>query len=195
MCVTDFVTPSWDEIYDVTIELYEKISQDGFYPDVIVGVARGGWVPARILSDFSGNTATANMKIEFYKGIAETEEKPQIVQPISVSVENKKVLICDDVADTGESILVAIDHIKEAGASDVRVAALYMKPWSKCTPEYWVLRTDKWIIFPWERRETITKLYMSLKDETPSEVIKKELSRTNIEEKYIEKYLKWIQKS
>jgi hypoxanthine phosphoribosyltransferase len=192
----EFLTPSWDEIYDTTIELYEKILEDEFFADIIVGVARGGWIPARILSDFSGNELTANVKIEFYKSIAETEEKPRIVQPISVSVENKKVLICDDVADTGESLLVAIDHIKDAGASDVRVAALYMKPWSKCTPEYWVLETDKWIIFPWERRETITKLYRPLKNEnTPPEVIKKELSRTDVEEKYIERYLKWIQKS
>lgn len=195
MYLVEFVTPSWDEIYDTIIELYEKISQDGFFADVIVGIARGGWVPARILSDFSGNALTANMKIEFYKSIAETEKKPRIVQPISVSVENKKILLCDDVADTGESLLVAIDHIKEAGASDVRVASLYMKPWSKYTPNYWVLETDKWIIFPWERKETITKLYMPLKDEKSIEVIKKELSRTDIEEKYIEKFIKWIQKN
>lgn len=196
MQLVEFVTPSWDEIYDITIELYDKLLQDEFFPDIIVGVARGGWVLARLLSDFSENNLTANMKIEFYADINQTKEKPRIVQPISVSVENKKVLLCDDVADTGESLLVAIDHIKESGASDVRVASLYRKPWSKCNPDYWILETDKWIIFPWERRETITKLYKSLKNENkPLDIIKKELLLTNIDENYIEKYLKWIQKN
>ena len=78
-----YITPSWDEIYEMLLELALRIKQSGFNPDLIVGVSSGGWAPGRILSDLLANTHTANIKIEFYVGIGKTAGKPIVTQPIS----------------------------------------------------------------------------------------------------------------
>ncbi|RLG97889.1 phosphoribosyltransferase, partial [Candidatus Bathyarchaeota archaeon] len=57
----EFEVPSWDEIYDMLLRLAERIRGDRFHPDVIVGVSRGGWPPARVMSDLLGNPELANV--------------------------------------------------------------------------------------------------------------------------------------
>jgi len=185
--VVEYEAPWWDEIYDLTLKLAEMIMEDGFKPDIIVGIARGGWVVARLLSDFLKNPNTANLKIEFYKGIAETAEKPVITQPVSADVKGKNVLICDDVADTGHSLRVAFEHIKELGAKEIKVATLHLKPWSIFKPDFYVKETRAWIIYPWEIRETIEKIASDLEKEGKSEEeILEALRTTNIKPRLIE---------
>jgi len=185
-----FLAPWWDEVYDLTLKVAEKIWKSGFNPDILVGIARGGWIVARLLSDFLDNSNVTSIRIEFYKGIAETGEKPQITQPLMVDVKDKKVLICDDVADTGHSLIAAVEHVKERGAKDVKVATLHLKPWSSYKPDYFVVETDAWIIYPWEIRETISKLVSKLKSEGKSkDQIRKELSKTGIKNALIDYFL------
>ena len=72
----EFEIPQWNQIYTMLINLAEKISKDKFKPDVIVGVSRGGWPPARVLSDLLDNPNLANVRAEFYLGVAETKSEP-----------------------------------------------------------------------------------------------------------------------
>jgi hypoxanthine phosphoribosyltransferase len=153
----EYVTPGWDQIYGMLVETAIKIRQSGFRPDLIVGVSRGGWTPGRVLSDLLANSHTANIKIEFYVGIDKTASKPIVTQPISENISKKRILIVDDVADTGESLIVALDHVRELGAGEVKTATIYHKPHSKFKPDFFAETTSKWIIFPWERLEA-TKL-------------------------------------
>jgi hypothetical protein len=153
----EYVVPSWDQIYEMLVEIALRIKESGFSPDLIVGVSRGGWAPGRILSDLLANTHTANVKIEFYTGIGKTARKPIVTQPISENISKKHILVVDDVADTGESMLVALDHIREKGAGGTKTATIYHKPHSKFKPDFFAETTSNWIIFPWERLEA-TKL-------------------------------------
>jgi len=155
---TEFEVPTWNQIYTMLLNLAEKISENGFKPDIIVGVSRGGWPPARVLSDLLNNPNLANVKAEFYLGVAETKGEPTITQPVSTSVAGKKVLIVDEVADTGRSLKLVKEHIAEEGAAEVKVATVYYKPWSIVKPEYYEKETRKWIVFPWEVKETIRKI-------------------------------------
>ncbi len=185
-----FLALWWDEVYDLTLKVAEKIWKSGFNPDILVGIARGGWIVARLLSDFLDNSNVTSIRIEFYKGIAETGEKPQITQPLIVDVKDKRVLICDDVADTGHSLIAAVEHVKEHGAKDVKVATLHLKPWSAYKPDYFVVETDAWIIYPWEIRETISKLVSKLKSEKKSkEAIREELLKTGIKNVLVNYFL------
>ena len=153
----EFVAPSWDNIYEMLVNLALRIRQSGFKPDLIVGVSRGGWAPGRILSDLLENTHTANVKIEFYVGLAKTARKPVVTQPISEDISKKTILVVDDVADTGESLKLALDHVLEKGAGEVKTATIYYKPHSTFKPDFFSDTTSNWIIFPWERLEA-TKL-------------------------------------
>ncbi len=154
----EFEVPSWDQIYGLLLKLAEAVRKSGFEPDLIVGVSRGGWIPTRIMSDLLGNPKLANVTVEFYVGVAETKNEPIITQPVSVSVKDKRVLVVDDLADTGESLKLVTEHLENQGASEVRIAAIYYKPWSIITPHYYEKETRCWIVFPWDMKETVRKI-------------------------------------
>jgi hypothetical protein len=154
----EFEAPTWNQIYNMLLNLAEKIIQDKFKPDLIAGVSRGGWPPARVLSDLMENPNLANVRAEFYSGVAETKGEPVLTQPVSASVAGKKVLIVDEVADTGKSLKLIKEHIIENGAVKVRVATIYYKPQSAVKPDYYEKETSSWIVFPWEIKETIRKI-------------------------------------
>lgn len=152
-----YVSPSWDEVYEMLIGIALNIRRSGFRPDYIVGVSRGGWAPGRILSDLLENAHTVNIKIEFYVGIGKTARKPIVTQPLTEDINKKNVLVVDDVSDTGESLKVAVEHMVEKGAGVAKTATVYYKPHSIFKPDFFAESTSAWIIFPWERLEA-TKL-------------------------------------
>lgn len=144
------------------VNLGRKIKESKFKPDVIVGVSRGGWPPARIMSDLLNNPNLANMKVEFYKDIGVRSKSPRITQPVTSDVQNKKVLVVDDVADSGQSLRAVRSHLRRKGTEEIRVCTIYYKPHSIYIPDYFAKRTSSWIIFPWERVETIRLLSKKL---------------------------------
>jgi hypoxanthine phosphoribosyltransferase len=154
----EFEVPTWKQIYDMLLRQAETISKSGFKPDIIVGIARGGWLPARVLSDLLENPNLANVSAEYYVGIAETKNAPVVTQGVSVAVTGKKVLIADDVADTGRSLNLVKEHILQQGAKEVKTATVYYKPWSIIKPDYYAKATKLWIVFPWETKETVRKI-------------------------------------
>ncbi|MFQ6076121.1 MAG: phosphoribosyltransferase [Candidatus Bathyarchaeia archaeon] len=152
-----FKSPSWDHIYQLLIEISEKIKRSGFDPDLIVGISRGGWTPARVLSDLLDNPNIASIRVEFYLDIKKPSDKPVITQPVSAPVDGMRVLVVDDVVDTGKSLKLVFDTLSKQ-ANEVKTVALYCKPWSTFRPDFYARETEAWVIFPWERYETVKKL-------------------------------------
>jgi uncharacterized protein len=174
-----FIAPSWDEILAKSIKLAEKIrktEKDQF--DCIVGVSRGGLALTRIMSDLLDIQDVMITRCEYYTDIGEKTKKPMITQKIQGKISGKKVLVVDDVADSGESMVVIKNYLESKRPMEVRVSTIYIKPWCKMTPDYFVSRTDAWIIFPWEYYEAIKSL-----SATNGKDI---LSKTHIPPNYIE---------
>ena len=189
----EFEIPSWNQIYKSLLNLASTILKTGFEPDIIVGVSRGGWPPARVMSDLLENPKLANVAAEFYIGVAETKGKPVITQPVSVSVKSKKVLVVDDVADTGESLRLVRSHLEEQGATEVKTATIYYKPWSVIIPDYYEKETRSWIIFPWERKETVRKIVEKCKRQGNSiDTAKEKLVSSGLERKLVERFIQEI---
>ncbi|MEK6977688.1 MAG: phosphoribosyltransferase [Candidatus Hydrothermarchaeota archaeon] len=145
---------SWEEIEAACRRLAEGIKERRLEFDIIVGVARGGLVPARILSDMLGNDELQTMRIKFYDAVGRTAERPKILYQPRLEVKGKRVLLVDDIADTGKSLTAAIDHLKGEGAGEVSVAVLAKRPSSSLIPDLCTMETDAWVIFPWEVQET-----------------------------------------
>ncbi|MBS7656061.1 phosphoribosyltransferase [Candidatus Bathyarchaeota archaeon] len=160
-----FLTPDWNEIYDMCIKLADKIKKSGFSPNLIVGVARGGWIPARILSDLLENSNVASVRVEFYVDVAKTSQSPKITQGISIPPIGKTVLVVDDVADTGKSLKAVIEYLYNLGAKEVKAATLHYKPQSIIKPEFYIEETDAWIVYPHERFEFMKSMVKKLRDE------------------------------
>jgi hypoxanthine phosphoribosyltransferase len=175
-----YVAPSWDEVYDMMIDLARQIKGAGYSPEVIVGVSRGGWPPARVMSDLLENPNLANMKVEFYKNIGVTAKRPKITQPVTAEVVGKRVLVVDDVADSGHSLSVTVKHLARKGAQEIRVCTLYMKPKSIFKPNHYARTTSKWIIFPWERLEAIKLIQRNLKSGGNTRAVIRELKGSGL---------------
>ena len=155
----EYQVPTWNQIYDMLLNQTQKINKAHFNPDIIVAVSRGGLVPARILSDLLEVQNLASIRVEFYVGINKTREQPIITQSLSASVTAKKVLIVDDISDTGKSLKLVTEQILTQGAKEAQTATIYAKPASTFTPDYFEKQTCSWVIFPWDAKETLRKIF------------------------------------
>ena len=187
----EFEVPTWRRIYLMLLGQAEKIRESSFKPDVIIAVSRGGWLPARVLSDLL-ETGLGNVSVEFYLGVAETRQAPVLTQSASVAVAGKKVLVVDDVADSGESLKLVKAHILQQGAKETRVATMYYKPWSVVKPDYYALETRRWVVFPWEFKETVRKIVEKGKDKDAVGVVLAKLVKAGLPKHLAERFLKEI---
>jgi hypoxanthine phosphoribosyltransferase len=167
----------WDQCYQLCLNVYGKLAKTGIEPDVVVGMARGGWVPARILADLLVTGQTANVKVEFYRELYEAAESPRIVQPVSGETRWKRVLLVDDIADTGRSLKATVDHLKTQKVAELRTACLHVKPWTKFRPDFHAAVTRAWVVYPWELKEFVFAFANQLSgNRTPPEEVQRRLS-------------------
>ena len=155
---TQYEVPTWNQIYDMLLAQAQKIQSDGYKPDIIVGIARGGLVPSRILADLLETRDFAIITIEYYLGINQKSKEPVLKQCLHTQLPDKKVLLVDDVSDGGRSLQLAKKHLQEQGAKEIRIATVYCKPGTITKPDYFEKETSHWIVFPWEAKETMAKI-------------------------------------
>ena len=146
----------WDDLGTGARELAQAVADDGYQPDLILGIARGGLLIAGALGYALGVKNTFTMNVEFYTGIDERLELPMLLPPVPdlVDLSAARVLIADDVADTGAT-LELVKEFCAGKVAEVRCAVLYEKPRSTVQCEYVWRRTDRWIVFPWSAEEPV----------------------------------------
>ena len=148
---------SWAQLGEASRELAGAIVDDGYAPDLILGIARGGLLVAGALSYAIGVKNTFTMNVEFYTGVDERLPVPMILPPVPalVDLQDARMLIADDVADTGQTLALVKDFC--AGqVGEVRTAVLYEKPRSIVTCDYVWRRTELWIDFPWSEEPPVS---------------------------------------
>ncbi len=189
-----YEVPTWNQIYSMLLRLAQKIQEDNYKADIIVGIARGGAVPARILSDLLEIKSQTTIQIEYYKGINQTEDEPFLKQCLSQPLTDKTTLLVDDVSDRGNSLQLAKNHLKQNGAKEIKIATVYTKPTSITKPDYYEKQTTKWIIFPWDLKETVRKIIEKQQDKSAvdKEVLK--LVKAGLPKKLAQEFLKDVQK-
>jgi len=149
---------TWGDIENAISKIAQAVGERAERYDTIIAVMRGGLIPARILADKLGIRDIGVIEIKFYVAPGETRTKPIVRQPLTLEIEGKKVLIVDDVSDTGKSLQVAVTAISLYGPSLVHTASLYVKPWSTFIPDYYAYTVEEWIVFPWEKMEVEKEL-------------------------------------
>lgn len=191
-----YEVPSWEYIYKLCIQVADQIRQSKYKPDLIVAVSRGGWIPGRVLSDILEMPNIATVKVEYYEDIYKTRSKPEITQPLSIGISGKRILLVDDIADSGRSLELVKEHLLERGAAEVRICTLYHKPWSVVVPDFSARKTDAWVCFPHEIFETMRKVHLKLKKQgkTRKEIERKLLSM-GIKPLLVRKFLSQVQRS
>ncbi|MEL9929925.1 MAG: phosphoribosyltransferase, partial [Sulfolobales archaeon] len=160
MVPDDFLVLDWEDVFSGIRALAKKIYESGYIPDAVVGIFRNGWIIGRLLGDLLGVEEIGGVGVKFYKSIGETRERPLVISGPTISVRDQRILLADDVSDSGRTLQVAVDLVRLYGAREVRTATLYIKKRTMLIPDYYHGETDKWIIFPWEYGETIRELAM-----------------------------------
>jgi len=148
----------WQTLGSDIFNLAQQILKSGVEFDRLVALAKGGLTFSRSMVDYLNVKELSSFQIEFYTGIGQTARTPVITQSLPVSVRNERVLIFDDIVDSGETLELATTYLQYHGASSITTACLYTKPWTKLQPDFKVRQSDAWIIFPNETRETINTL-------------------------------------
>lgn len=181
---------TWMDVQRLSEKLADQIAETGFRPDIIVAVSRGGFDPARILSDELNIRSLASLQVIYYAGVNERNDKPQVKYPLNADISGLNVLVVDDVADSGSSLKVVKDYIDNLGPREVRIATLHHKPWSTFEPDFFAESADKWIIYPWEPRESIEDIREKLLSEgVPEDELAVKLTEIGFTSKQVRRFL------
>jgi uncharacterized protein len=149
---------TWQTFGEASRELAVAIAADGFEPDLILSIARGGLFVAGSLGYALAVKNLHVMNVEFYDGVGTTLDMPVVLPPVPSAVDfsAKKVLIADDVADSGKTLELVYTFIRDQ-VEDARSAVIYEKPRSVIKCDYVWRRTDKWINFPWSSEPPVVQ--------------------------------------
>jgi hypoxanthine phosphoribosyltransferase len=147
---------TWPLFGQATRELAQTVAGSGFRPDIVLAIARGGLTVAGALAYALDVKNCFAMNVEFYTGVDERLDVPVVLPPTLdlVDIHGLRVLVADDVADTGKTLELVRNVIAEHVA-EARCAVLYQKSRSVIDAEYVWRRTDRWIDFPWSSERPV----------------------------------------
>lgn len=180
----DCTVTNWEYIYGLCRNVSNEVKRADFEPDVVVALARGGWFAGRCICDFLGLDDLTSLKMEHYVGAADKADEPQIRYPMPEgSVEDKDVLIIDDIADTGGSIRRAEEYVEERDAATVRTATLQLLDTSEFDPDFVGerLETWTWVVYPWNFIEDMIDIIAGAMDRVDATTFDREAVRHHLE--------------
>jgi len=153
---------TWKDIERWSMDIVRKVKKSGYEPEIVIGLARGGLVPARLIADYLNIKDLYAVKTEHWGLTATPDGKARLAQGLQVSIEEKKVLVVDDITDTGQSLKLAVEHIREHRPSQIKSATLLHITHSKYVPDYYSEEVPEhnwtWFIFPWNVYEDMRNL-------------------------------------
>ena len=148
---------SWSEVQRQCQRLAVLVRESGYLPDLIVAIGRGGYVPARLLCDYLDIMDLTSIKLEHYLPGAEKQEQTIIRYPLKADIRGLRVLLVDDVNDTGDTLVAATRHLQTFQPAGVRTAVIHEKDVSRTSADYYARRIVKWrwLIYPWAVSEDV----------------------------------------
>lgn len=148
---------SYEQFGEASREIARDVLRSGFEPEIVVAIARGGLLLAGSISYALGIKSCGAVNAEFYTGVGTRLPEPVMLPPLldEASIAGKRVLLVDDVSDSGRTLAMVV-QLLEAGGADLRTAVLYTKPGTVYEPTYSWKRTDRWINFPWSVNPVVT---------------------------------------
>jgi len=149
----------WGQFQDLAKRVARRIRDSGYRPDLIVGLARGGWVLARVLCDLLGIKDLVSLKVEHWGVTATPDGRARLKYPFRIDLSGRWVLIVDDITDTGESMRLAMEYVGTLNPAEVKTATLRHITGSKFVPDFYGDEISwRWVIFPWNYVEDLCNI-------------------------------------
>jgi hypoxanthine phosphoribosyltransferase len=186
-----------EEIYAASYKLASLIMKSQLVFDTVIAIARGGFPIARFICDFLNIHHLGAMQIIHYTAGANEVAKMQIIASVNIAVEGKKILLIDDVNDTGKTLLVARDHILAMHPALLKTAVIHEKPDTVFTVDFVAEKIPewKWLIYQWAVTEDVLAfLYkdkMLEEDEDKARAHLAEKYKLNIDKQYFHEILQF----
>jgi uncharacterized protein len=162
---------TWEDVDRWADRLAELVRSAHALPETLVGLTRGGWVPARLLSDRLGAKRLVSVRAQHWGVTATPDGAASLSEGLSGPIAGEKVLIVDDITDTGESLRLALEHVRAAGPARVETATFLHIPHSKVVPTYYAEEIPRnawvWVVFPWNYWEDLAVLAQKAAQESP----------------------------
>jgi len=160
-----------DAVYDLAWTVAGKVRASRFEPDLVIAISRGGFTPARVLCDVLGIFNLTSIRVVHYRGPADMEPTATVKYPVCVPVAGQRLLVVDDVNDTGDTLKAARAHLEPLGPAEVRMAVLHEKAGSPVRAEYagGVIGEWRWLIYPWAVVEDVGGFLRQM-DPPPSDI-------------------------
>jgi len=151
---------SYDKIHELVKKMAETIVQKDCQIDIIISIATGGWIPARILRTFLPNSS--NMPLPLFSiGIVNYDSRDQLLSetlivqelPQKLDLREKHVLLVDEVADSGGTFLKAVEYINTQKPEKLYTGVLHLKEQSSFKPDFiGEFAGNNWIVYPWDAK-------------------------------------------
>ena len=149
---------SWSEVERLCQHLAGLIRESGYRPDLIIAIGRGGYVPARLMCDWLHIMGLTSIKIEHYLSGANRQEEAVIRYPLKADIRGLRVLVVDDVNDTGDTLEAATQHLQAFQPGEIRTAVMHHKAVTHFDADYSAGKIVKWrwLIYPWAVNEDVS---------------------------------------
>lgn len=149
---------SWSRVVRMSQKVANMIRSSGYEPDIVIAIGRGGYVPARIICDYLLFRDLTSIKIEHWGAAAAAGREATIRFGLSTDISGMSVLVVDDITDTGDTMVAAVDYIKKQKPRDIRTAVLQHKTCSTYVPDFYAHKITRWrwIIYPWAAFEDMS---------------------------------------
>ncbi|MEM3408261.1 MAG: phosphoribosyltransferase [Candidatus Micrarchaeia archaeon] len=149
---------SWEKIEKMCQDIANQIEKQNLKIDKIIAISRGGLIPGRILSGLLKNKNLSTIRVTFYTKPGVAKDKPHLAEDLSTDVTDKNVLIVDDVVESGKTLSLTYNYLKERGVKKIYSAALLDKivdgKEKIMSPDFYSEKiANKWIVYPWEKFE------------------------------------------
>lgn len=160
---------TWDRFLKISEKTADKMNAAKYRPDFIVSLARGGWVFGRVLCDYLNVTDLVSLKVEHWGMTATPDGEAKIKYPFNIDLTGRKVLIVDDISDTGKSLKVATEYIKKMNPADIKTTTLFYLTGSSFKPDFYGEEmTWRWVVFPWNWVEDMVNLVAKVSTDDPA---------------------------
>jgi len=151
---TTYEAPTYDQMGKLNFRLARQIIESGQSFDRIIALARGGWTWATDLGGGLEIPEFSSIRYKSYTGIDESGE-PRLIQPLTDSIHGERILLFDEVIDSGKTIIAAKNYLGTMGPTSIETASLCYKPRSEVKPDFYAFESNAWVVFPHEIREFV----------------------------------------
>lgn len=155
---------TWGDAYRLSKAMAFSVKKSGYFPDVVVAISRGGLVPARILSDILAISDLVSIKVDHWFVTGEHYEKAEIRYPLKGNFAGKKMLVVDDITDTGSSLRETVKYVSSLEPKEIKTATMQSLSQSDFTPDFTgeLVKEWAWFIYPWNFYEDMCNLTLRL---------------------------------